>query len=89
MDDDVNPLLFAVQRIREEAEQRRILARALAESAPLERLNQPGRDRSHDKATMRMLPIMAPGVGGTAPGTQPLGALLSKERRSSKRRSPR
>jgi hypothetical protein len=83
---DVNPLLFAVQRCREEAEQRRILERALAESTPLERLEQSGRDRSGDKAVMRNVPIVTKGVSGTMPGTDPLGALLAKQRRRDRRR---
>lgn len=35
----------------------------------------------HHKARMRGFPIIAKGVGGTAPGTDPLGALLRKENR--------
>ena len=30
---------------------------------------------------MRNLPVVAKGVGGTMPGTDPLRALLAKERR--------
>lgn len=85
MENDVNPLLRCVQRAREDAEQRRILERALAESTPLERFAQSGRDRSGDRATMRHLPVVARGVGGTMPGTDPLGALLAKERRQRRR----
>ena len=48
-----NPLLLATQRAREEAEQCRMMERAPAEATPLERLPQPGRDRSGDKAGMR------------------------------------
>ena len=48
-----NPLLLAIRRAREEAEQRRIMERAPADATPLERLTQPGRDRSGDKAVMR------------------------------------
>ena len=48
-----NPLLLAIRRAREEAEQRRIMERAPVKAMPLERLPQPGRDRSDDKAVMR------------------------------------
>jgi hypothetical protein len=34
-----------------------------------------------EAAELRGLPMLAPGVQGVAPGTDPVGALLSKERR--------
>ena len=74
------------RRAREEAERRRILERALAGSSPLERFAQSGRDRSGDRATMRNLPVVAKDVSGTMPGTDPLRALLAKERRRERRR---
>jgi hypothetical protein len=39
-----------------------------------------------DRARMRGLPALARGVSGTAPGTDPLGALLHKEARGRRRR---
>jgi hypothetical protein len=81
MTDEPDPLLRAVQAARDEAERQRILERALMEAAPSERLVHPGRDRSTNKAVMRNLPVLARGVSGTAPGTDPLGALLGAGRR--------
>jgi hypothetical protein len=80
---DANPrLIRAIERIRLEAEQHRIMERALAEASPLERAtfrDVPSASRPEDQ--MRAVPIMAKGVGGTARGTDPLGALLRKEGR--------
>jgi hypothetical protein len=59
---DPNPLLLAVQRVREDEAQRRTLERALAEATPLERLTGAGRDRYRDRDVMRALPILAKGV---------------------------
>ncbi len=86
---DVNPLLFHIQRAREEAEQRCILERALAESTPLERFAQSGRDRSGDRVTMRHLPVVTKGGGGTMPGTDPLRAATRIRRRRGQHRPER
>ena len=48
-----NPLLLAIRRAREEAEQRRIMERAPVKAVPLERLPQSGRDRAGDEVVMR------------------------------------
>ena len=39
-----------------------------------------------DPFELRGLPILAPGVRGVAPGTDPVGALLNKEARHDRRR---
>ena len=39
-----------------------------------------------DAFELRGLPVLAPGVQGVAPGTDSLGALLSKEARRDRRR---
>ena len=87
---DESPLLLRVKRARLKAEQRRIMERALAEATPLERAgiglhpSKPG-----DRLRMRGTPIQTKGVGGTMIGTDPLGALLAKERRKAGRGSDR
>ncbi len=40
----------------------------------------------HNRARRRGLPIISKGVSATAPGTDPLGALLAKEARNGHRR---
>lgn len=60
-DADPLPVREAYRRWRDEAAQRRILERALAESTPLERVARSGRDRSGDRGTMRNLPVVAKG----------------------------
>ena len=44
------------------------------------------RSAEDDLARLRALPAVAPGVAGAIPGTDPLRALLAKERRNGKRR---
>ena len=39
-----------------------------------------------DRDRMRGFPIVGKGISGTAPGTDPLGALLAKEHRLRRRR---
>ena len=78
---DANPLLLAVQRAREEAEQRRILERALAEATPLEKVKHGPPASPGDRLRLRGTPIQTKDVGGTMLGTDPLGALMTKERR--------
>jgi P27 family predicted phage terminase small subunit len=77
VEQDVNPLLFVVQRARDEAEQRRILERALAEASPMDKLTKGPATTPGDRMGLRGTPIITRGVSGTMPGTDPLGALLS------------
>ncbi len=76
-----NPILLAVQRAREETEQRLILERALRDSIPEERISSDPKTAGGDKVRMRGVPITALGVAAVQPGTQPLLALLAKEAR--------
>jgi hypothetical protein len=67
-----NPILLHVQRVQMEAEQHRIMERALAEATPLEkagigRCTSPG-----DRARLRGTPVITTGIPGTGPGTDPL-----------------
>jgi hypothetical protein len=43
-----------------------------------------GRTPLADPADLRGIPCIARGAGGTSPGTAPEGALLSKERRTTR-----
>jgi len=55
------------------------MERALAEAAPLERLERTVRSSEGDRTRLRNLHLQAPGgMGGTMPGTDPIGALLRK-----------
>ena len=80
-----NPLLLSVQHAIEEAEQSRIMERALLESAPAEKIVLDDR-RYTDRVRMRNIPVTALGVAAVQPGMQPLQALLAKERRKSAQR---
>ncbi len=40
----------------------------------------------HNRDRRRGLPVVSKGIGGASPGTDPLGALLAKEARSTRRR---
>jgi hypothetical protein len=84
--DDPNPLLLRVQHAQLEAEQRRIMERALAEASPLEKVAQGPPTTPGDRIRLRGTPIQTKGVGGTMLGTDPLRALLAKERRQRGRR---
>jgi hypothetical protein len=83
---DENPLLLAVQRAQREAEQRRIMERALAEASDADKFRQldapsPGGTRER----LRNLPVITKGVSGTQPGSSPLGALMAKEAKRDRR----
>jgi hypothetical protein len=81
----LSDLLLAIQRAKEEREQRAILERALAESQPLERAAGP-RTPGGDRAALRGLPVIVRGVSGTSPGTDPLEHLLWKERQAKRKK---
>ena len=61
-------------------EQAATLARVLLETAEEAPKVSPSA-RGGDWQRMRGLPCVGPGIGGTSPGTDPLRALLAKERR--------
>ena len=61
-----NPILLHVRRAREEAEQRRIVERALAEATPTEKITQRPATTSGDRLRLRGTPIKTNGVGRTA-----------------------
>jgi hypothetical protein len=72
------------ERAELEAEQARLVARALAEAPAGARLlprSPPGDPRS-----LRGIPVIGHGAGGgTIPGTDPLAAVLAREHRRSRR----
>jgi hypothetical protein len=61
-----------------QAEYARAVAAGVDVTAPRARRNQ---GVMVDPLELRGLPVVARGVGGVAPGTDPLRALLTKERR--------
>ena len=83
---DANPLLLAVQRARDEADQRRILERALDEASVFDQAPKTyTTPDGFDSVRMRNVPITAIGVAAVQAGTQPLQALLAKERRTERK----
>lgn len=79
---DENPrMLRVVESIRLEADQRRIMDRALSEATPLEKAGFGAPTSRGDRSRLRGTPIMTKGVPGTMPGTDPLGAVLAREHR--------
>ena len=83
---DLNPLLLAVQRAQLEAEQRRIMERALAEASDADKFRQLGAPSPGDtRERLRNLPVITKGVSGTQPGSSPVGALMAKEAKRERR----
>lgn len=69
--------LVKVQRLK--VSQARVAAEIARDAEqPLPSVSQTA---AGDSRRMRGVPIQAPGVGSTAPGTDPLSVLLAKERR--------
>ncbi len=87
MTDDPNPLLLKFQHAKLEAEQRRILERALREAEPMDKVTHGPPTTPGDRIRLRGTPIQTKGDGGTMLGADPLGALLAKERRRDRRAS--
>jgi hypothetical protein len=81
----VNPLLRVVQRAKLEAEQRRVMERALAESEPMDRVKAAPASLG-DRPRFRGTPIMTEGVGGMMPGTDSLRPLSAQAPRTARRR---
>ena len=67
-----------LQAVEDERKLARILLET-GETAPPK--TSAGATSGGDWQRMRGLPMIAKGVGGTAPGSDPLGALIAKERR--------
>lgn len=73
------PRYYARQQEREDE---RRLARILLETGASDTTPGTALTRSadgHEWARRRGLPLVGRGIGGTAPGTSPLGALMRKE----------
>jgi len=66
------------QRIEDEKAVARAILEAGEDEAPALRA---GATAGGDRRRARGVPIVGPGIGGTAPGTDPLAALIAKENR--------
>ena len=77
------PLLPRFLAVQQQAEDERKLARILEHDFPDGNGAMPRRSSAdgHRGDRRRGLPIVARGVGGTSPGTDPVAALLHKEAR--------
>ena len=68
----------AEQRVADARKLARLLAEAGAEATPAVKGALP---TGGDRARMRGFPIVGKGIRGTAPGTDPVGAMIGKESR--------
>jgi hypothetical protein len=78
----VPPRLPRYYRYQQQQEDARKLADILAQPVDDTTTARHGATLAGDKQRLRGLPAVSRGVSGTQPGTQPLAALLAKERRA-------
>ena len=62
-----SPLLLVVQHARKEAEQRRVMERALAEATPLEKAGIGAPSSPGDRARLRPTPVVTKACPGPCP----------------------
>ena len=71
----------AYARIDQEHDERqRAIEKILRQNVELDSRRTTRATAAGDSAKLRGIPVQARGVGGTSPGTDPLAALLDKER---------